>query len=93
LYIDNLLGETMAASSTQDRNMVCTISFLGNRVGLLEKTKPAQQSPGTRAERRTYSSMTDEKPTDKTGNEPAPLLLAAVAIVPLLAVAGWLLFG
>jgi hypothetical protein len=37
--------------------------------------------------------MTDEKPTDKTGNEPAPLLLAAVAIVPLLAVAGWLFFG
>ena len=27
--------------------------------------------------------MTDDKPTDKTGNEPAPLLLAAVAIVPL----------
>jgi hypothetical protein len=37
--------------------------------------------------------MTDEKPADKIGNEPAPLLLAAVAIVPLLAVVGWLLFG
>jgi len=30
---------------------------------------------------------------DKTGNAPAPLLLEAVAIVPLLAIAGWLLFG
>lgn len=36
--------------------------------------------------------MTDEKPTDKTGNEPAPLMLIAVAIVPLLAVAGWFVF-
>jgi hypothetical protein len=37
--------------------------------------------------------MADDKPSDKTGNEPAPLLLAAVAIVPLLAVAGWFVFG
>jgi len=37
--------------------------------------------------------MADDEPTDKTGNEPAPLLLAAVAIVPLLAVAGWFVFG
>jgi hypothetical protein len=37
--------------------------------------------------------MADEKPIDKTGNEPAPLLLAAIAIVPLLAVAGWFVFG
>jgi hypothetical protein len=33
-----------------------------------------------------YALMSDENPPDKTGNEPAPLLLAAVAIVPLLAV-------
>jgi hypothetical protein len=37
--------------------------------------------------------MIDEEPTGKTGNEPAPLLLAAVAIVPLLAVVGWLVLG
>ena len=35
----------------------------------------------------------DGGPQDRTGNEPAPLLLIAVATVPLLAVAGWLLFG
>jgi hypothetical protein len=86
-------GEVMAASSPQDRNTIQTRSFLVIRAGLLEETNPAQQSRGTRAKPRAYSSMTDEKPTDKTGNEPAPLLLAAVAIVPLLAVAGWLFFG
>ena len=37
------------------------------------------------------SCMTNEK--DKTGNEPAPLLLIAVATGPLLAVVGWLVFG
>jgi hypothetical protein len=42
---------------------------------------------------RRYAIMSDEDPPDKTGNEPAPLLLAAVAIVPLLAVAGWFVFG
>ena len=36
---------------------------------------------------------TDERAPDNTGNEPAPLLLTAVAVVPLLAVAGWFLFG
>lgn len=34
-----------------------------------------------------------ENPPDKIGNEPAPLLLMAVAVVPLLGVAGWLIFG
>jgi hypothetical protein len=37
--------------------------------------------------------MPDEKPTDKTGNEPAPLLLIAIAIGPLLALVGWFVFG
>ena len=37
--------------------------------------------------------MSDDNPPDKTGNEPAPLLLIAVAVVPLLAVAGWFVFG
>jgi hypothetical protein len=32
-------------------------------------------------------------PPNKTGNKPAPLLLVAIAIVPLLAVAGWFVFG
>jgi hypothetical protein len=32
-----------------------------------------------------------DRPTDETGNEPAPLLLIAVAIIPLTAVAGWFL--
>jgi hypothetical protein len=51
--------------------------------------------PGNRNEKQVagLSSMTDEKPTDKTGNEPAPLLLIVVAISPLLAIAGWLVFG
>jgi hypothetical protein len=35
----------------------------------------------------------NENPPDKTGNEPAPLLFAAVAILPLLAVVGWFFFG
>ena len=48
---------------------------------------------GTRNTWRALCSMPDDKPTDKTGNEPAPLLLVAVAIVPLLAVAGWFVFG
>lgn len=34
----------------------------------------------------------DDNPPDKTGNEPAPLLLAAVAVVPLLAVVGSFVF-
>lgn len=34
--------------------------------------------------------MKFSKPNDE-GNEPAPLILIAVAIVPLLAVAGWFL--
>ena len=34
-----------------------------------------------------------ENPPVKTGNEPAPLLLMAIAVVPLLGVAGWLIFG
>jgi hypothetical protein len=38
--------------------------------------------------------MTDDPDTEKrTGNEPAPLLILAVAIIPLLGVAAWLLFG
>lgn len=34
--------------------------------------------------------MKFRKPNDE-GNEPAPLILIAVAVVPLLAVAGWFL--
>jgi len=38
--------------------------------------------------------MTDDPDTkSRTGNEPAPLLMVAVAIIPLLSVAAWLLFG
>jgi len=37
--------------------------------------------------------MSDQEQPDKTGNEPAPLLLVAVAVIPLLAVAGWFVFG
>jgi hypothetical protein len=33
----------------------------------------------------------DEMKPRRTGNEPAPLLLLAVAVVPLLAIVGWLL--
>lgn len=38
--------------------------------------------------------MKFKKPNDE-GNEPSPLILTAVAVVPLLAVAGWFmgLFG
>ena len=48
---------------------------------------------GTNGHLQAYALMSDENPPDKTGNEPAPLLLAAVAIVPLLAVVGWFVFG
>jgi hypothetical protein len=34
--------------------------------------------------------MAEQEP-DRTGNEPAPLLLIAVAVIPLLAVLGWYL--
>lgn len=37
--------------------------------------------------------MANQEQPDKTGNKPAPFVLAAVAIVPLLAVAGWFVFG
>jgi hypothetical protein len=39
--------------------------------------------------------MANEPPSDPSGNEPAPLLLIAVAAVPLLGVLGWMvgLFG
>lgn len=37
--------------------------------------------------------MTVVKPPDKTGNEPSPLLLMALAVLPLLGVAGWFVFG
>jgi hypothetical protein len=39
------------------------------------------------------SEYPPENPPDKTGNEPAPLLLIAIAVVPLLGVAGWFIFG
>jgi hypothetical protein len=36
--------------------------------------------------------MADEDSrSDRTGNEPAPLLMIAVAVIPLLAILGWLL--
>jgi hypothetical protein len=47
-----------------------------------------------RIEVRLWYRMTDDPDTQRrTGNEPAPLLMLAVAIIPLLGVAGWLLFG
>jgi len=39
------------------------------------------------------SEFSQENPPDKTGNEPAPLRLIAVAVIPLLGVAGWFIFG
>lgn len=36
--------------------------------------------------------MKFRKPNDE-GNEPAPIMLIAVAVIPLLAVAGWFIFG
>jgi hypothetical protein len=48
---------------------------------------------GTESSGVLYSAMTDQEQPDKTGNEPAPLLLAAIAVVPLLAVVGWLVFA
>jgi hypothetical protein len=57
------------------------------------RTTAADRALGTEAGGGLYALMTDDKPPDKTGNEPAPLLLAAVAIVPLLAVGAWFVFG
>jgi hypothetical protein len=37
--------------------------------------------------------MTHEDRPDRTGNEPAPVLLIAVGVIPLLALLGWFLFG
>jgi hypothetical protein len=39
--------------------------------------------------------MKDDKPVDRTGNEPAPLLFFGIALIPLLGVAAWVfgLFG
>jgi hypothetical protein len=54
---------------------------------------PVSRALGTEASGGHCAWMIDEEPTGKTGNEPAPLLLAAVAIVPLLAVVGWLVLG
>jgi len=52
---------------------------------------------GTQPWLSVYSHMKNEyqpeNPRDKTGNEPAPLLMIAVAVVPLLGVAGWFIFG
>lgn len=33
----------------------------------------------------------DKREAKRTGNEPAPLLMIAVAVVPLLAIVAWLL--
>jgi hypothetical protein len=38
------------------------------------------------------AAMKFRKPNDE-GNEPAPIMLIAVAVIPLLAVAGWFIFG
>jgi hypothetical protein len=35
--------------------------------------------------------MTNNEPSDPVGNEPSPLLLIAVAVIPLLAILGWFL--
>uniref|UniRef100_Q07KG2 Uncharacterized protein n=1 Tax=Rhodopseudomonas palustris (strain BisA53) TaxID=316055 RepID=Q07KG2_RHOP5 len=37
------------------------------------------------------SMADDESKPDRTGNEPAPLLLIGVGVIPLLAILGWLL--
>jgi hypothetical protein len=39
------------------------------------------------------SEYPPENPPEKTGNEPAPLLLIAVAVIPILGIAGWFIFG
>lgn len=82
--------------------MICRMSMPASSIKLAA-TSPAflptavPYRVGSMEERhasgRRYAIMSDEDPPDKTGNEPAPLLLAAVAIVPLLAVAGWFVFG
>lgn len=33
----------------------------------------------------------DKREAERTGNEPAPLLMIAVAVVPLIAIVAWLL--
>jgi hypothetical protein len=55
----------------------------------------ALPNPGIRNDKQAagLSPMADQNPPDKTGNEPAPLLLLALAIAPLLAIAGWFFFG
>ena len=54
----------------------------------------SKRAVGTSADWRGSVAMdTDERTPDNTGNEPTPLLLIAVALVPLIAVAGWFLFG
>jgi hypothetical protein len=41
---------------------------------------------------KALGSMADDKPKpDRTGNEPAPLLLIGVGVAPLLAILGWFL--
>jgi hypothetical protein len=42
-----------------------------------------------------WFGMADDLDSKRTGNEPAPLLLILIAILPLLVVAGWFfgLFG
>jgi hypothetical protein len=36
--------------------------------------------------------MVDKKRTDPVGNEPSPLLLFGVALVPIFAILGWFAF-
>ena len=66
------------------------LAFRTSRVTWSFMSLPAVAGTGRGAESGgiLYALMTDEKPTGKTGIEPAPLMLIAVAVVPLTAVAG-----
>jgi hypothetical protein len=37
--------------------------------------------------------MNDNKPDDRIGNEPSPLLLVAAGVIPLVAIGAWLIFA
>lgn len=37
--------------------------------------------------------MKADEPVDPVGNEPSPLLFLGIGLLPLLAVAGWYVFG
>jgi hypothetical protein len=49
-------------------------------------------SLGTANAHRGLVYMADER-SDREGNEPSPLLLFGVALIPVLAILGWFAFG